>query len=303
MPLKPAHIRVPASTSNLGAGFDCLGLALDRYLEVFFEPRAGGLRIEREGTLAGLDVPLSQDVIARAFITRLRSQGVEASGVLRATSTIPTGRGLGSSAAGTVAGLALAAVVRHLDFNRDAEFVAASEIEGHPDNAAPAVYGGLVAVAREDGAPRAFPLPLSDRIAFAWAAPAVEISTRAARQALPAQVPFATAVDALSRVAALIRGLATGEPHLLRIGFVDALHVPHRLPLIPRAAEAMAAAHEAGAWAVTISGSGSGLLAVCTPGRAEAIALAMGEAFGRAEDGVLAFAARPDPSGARGIGS
>lgn len=301
MPLKPAHIRVPASTSNLGSGFDCLGLALDRYLEVSFEPRPGGFRLERAGTLAAMSVPLGDDAIAKSFVSRLRSQGVEPSGVLSATSTIPVGRGLGSSAAATVAGLALAATVRNHDFNRDAEFIVATDLEGHPDNAAPAVYGGLVAVAREDGAPRAFPLQLSDRIAFAWAAPSVEISTRTAREALPKHVPFATAVEAISRVAALVRGLASADPRLLRIGFEDALHVPYRLPLIPHASEAIAAAQQAGAWAVTISGSGSGLLAVCSPGRAEEVAAAMGGAFGKAGDGVIAFAAHPDPSGARGL--
>jgi homoserine kinase len=301
MPLKPAHIRVPASTSNLGSGFDCLGLALNRYLEVSFEPGPGGLRMERAGTLAGLDIPLSHDAIAQAFVARLRSQGIEPSGILRANSDNPVGRGLGSSAAGTVAGLALAATVRNLDFNRDAEFIVAAELEGHPDNAAPAVYGGLVGVAREDGTPRAFSLELSDRIAFAWASPPVEISTRSAREALPKHLPFATAVEAISRVAALVRGLATGSPRLLRIGFEDALHVPYRLPLIPRATEAIAAAMTAGAWAVTISGSGSGLLAVCSPGRADEIAAAMAAAFGPDLDGIVAFAAQPDPSGARGL--
>ncbi|MGH7502298.1 MAG: homoserine kinase [Longimicrobiales bacterium] len=301
MPLKSAHIRVPASTSNLGAGFDCLGLALDRYLDVTFTPRPGGLRIERAGTLAQLDIPIARDGIAQPFVARLRSEGIEPSGTLSATSTIPIGRGLGSSAAATVAGLALAAVVRRLDFNRDSEFLAAAEIEGHPDNAAPAIYGGLVAVAKEDDHFRAFPLTLSDRIAFAWAAPAVEVATRAARAALPAHVSLATAVDSLSRVAALVRGLATGEPRLLRIGFADSLHVPHRIPLIPRADEAMAAAREAGACAVTVSGSGSGLIAVCSPGRAGEVARAMGEAFGTVEEGVVAFAARPDHSGARGL--
>jgi len=102
-------------------------------------------------------------------------------------------------------------------------------------------------------------------------------------------------------MAALLQGLATGEPELLRIGFADELHVPHRLPLIPGGEAALAAAAEAGAWATTISGAGSGLIAACPLDRAETVAEAIAEAFRRATgaDGVVQFAVRPDLDGVR----
>lgn len=308
--LRPARVRVPCSTSNLGAGFDCIGLALDRYLEAQFAPADGPLRVERMGTLAHLDVDAGEDAVARALRAGLAARGgAGPGGLLRMSSSIPVARGLGSSAAATVAGLALAAAAAGVDLDRPEALVTAAWLEGHPDNAAPALLGGLVGIASDrEGRPRPFRLPLSGEIGFAWAAPPVEVSTAFARRALPDALPHATAVRALGRVAALVRGLATGDPNLLRIGFDDELHVPFRLPLIPGGTAAMVAARAAGAWAVTISGSGSGLIAVCASGSETAVAEAMEAALcaegaeaaairGEGAGAVLAFPLRPDLSG------
>lgn len=313
--LVPARVRVPCSTSNLGAGFDCIGLALDRYLDVEYKPGPDPLRVERAGTLSDLPHDAGDDAIVRAFSEGLDARGIATfGGVLRATSEIPVSRGLGSSAAATVAGLALAAAACGEPFDREAALGPAARLEGHPDNAAPALLGGLVAIADgPDGRPRAFRLPLSGRIGFAWAAPPVEIATEFARRVLPATVPHALAVRALGRVAALVRGLAEADPDLLRAGFADELHVPYRLPLVPGAAEAIAAALEAGAWAVTVSGSGSGLIGVCPTGIEEDVAERMRSALraARVEAGTLAgaraggagavlgFAVRADVEGVR----
>ena len=319
---RAARVRVPASTSNLGSGFDCIGLAVARYLDAAYEPDDAPLRVEREGTLAALSVGADDDILARAFRARLAAHGVsDARGTIRASSDIPLSRGLGSSAAAVVAGLALAdaaagklppecageapghapahalAPAHHTDW-----LDLATELEGHPDNAAPAIFGGLVAVAREEnGALRVVPLPLSPDVGFAYAAPGAEVSTAAARRALPESVPHAVATRALGRLAALLHGLAVADAELIRIGFTDELHVPYRLPLIPGAKEAMDAAREAGAWAVTISGSGSGLIAACEPARAEDVAAAMADAFRRAAgpDGVVYFPAQPALVGVR----
>jgi homoserine kinase len=300
--LRGARVRVPGSTSNLGAGFDCIGLALDRHLDAWWTPGPGPMRVERDGTLTGLPAD-GADLLSQAFLDGLAEHGVAPpGGVLCATSAIPLARGLGSSAAAVVAGLALAAAVVDQALDRDAALAAAVAIEGHPDNAAPALLGGLVGVARDStGAATAFPLPLSTRIDFAWAAPVTEVSTARARAALPADVPHAQAVRSLSRLAALLRGLETADPSLLRIGFEDELHVPFRLPLIPRAGAAFEAARSAGAWAVTISGSGSGLIAACPPGAAGAVASAMDGVFSAEGIGSVAFAASPDRTGARVI--
>ena len=294
---RPARIRVPASTSNLGAGFDCLGLALDFYLEASYTPGPGDLQLERAGTLKGLSGP---DLLLEAFRDAMAQRGLPATGVVRATSEIPIGRGLGSSASATVAGLALGAAAAAEELDRPDALAVATRREGHPDNAAPALMGGLVGVVQgPSGKFVAFRLPLSPDVAFAWAAPAAQVGTAQARTALPETVPHSVATRALSRNAALVQGLASADPDLIRSGFRDELHVPYRLPLIPGGVEAMRAAEDAGAWAVTISGSGSGLIAACQPGLAEAVALAMGGSFRETAGapGVIARPVRCDPHG------
>jgi homoserine kinase len=312
--LKPARVRVPCSTSNLGAGFDCIGLALDRELEVEFGPAdGGGIRLERSGTLERLNVDASEDAVAVAFIAGLAAHGERnVHGELRMSSTIPVARGLGSSAAATVAGLVLAHAATGSRIEADRILQMATQLEGHPDNAAPSLYGGLVGVAATRTERIAFRLSLSPGIGFAWAAPPVEVTTVRARRALPERVDHAVAVRSVSRVASLVHGLATGDARLLRAGFDDELHVPFRLSLIPGANVAIERALAAGAWAVTISGSGSGLFAVTPSGAEAVVAAAMAVAFEAAQpvdsaeaasgsgagSGVIAFAAHPSRTGA-----
>jgi homoserine kinase len=294
---RSARVRVPASTSNLGAGFDCLGLALDFYLEASYSPDSSELRLERAGSLAALTGP---DLLFEALRDALTRRGLAAVGVVRATSEIPIGRGLGSSASATVAGLALGAAAAGDRLDPAQALIIATQREGHPDNAAPALMGGLVGVVPDaTGQPVAFHLSLSTKVAFAWAAPPAQVGTAQARSALPATVPHALAARALARNVALVRGLASADGDLIRAGFRDELHVPYRLPLIPGGAEAMRAGEEAGAWAVTISGSGSGLIAACERGLEHSVAQAMGDAFRTAcgEAGVIARPVRSDPLG------
>lgn len=297
--LRPCGIRVPCSTSNLGAGFDCIGLAFDRYLDAGFEPGASDLMIRRAGTLRDMHEDIHNDRLGLAFIAELKRRGVShAGGMLLATSSIPIGRGLGSSAAATVAGIALAAAACGATLDRDAALAAAVQVEGHPDNAAPSLFGGLMAVASAGhGVPHAMRLPLSDRIGFAFVAPTNSVSTRRARAALPQHVPHSAAARNLGRMAALLHGLATADTQSIRLGFSDELHVPYRLPLIPRATAVFEAAMAAGAWGVTISGSGSGIIAAC-PHDAEAPVLqAMLDAFGGT--GAEALSLRADMHGAQ----
>jgi len=222
----------------------------------------------------------------------MRSVAPSLGGTLTLDSEIPVGRGLGSSAAAVVGGLALGSAIMGVkcDILR-----AARRWESHLDNVAPCLLGGLVAVAES----HAFPLTLSPRIAFAYAAPGVPLSTSKARAALPASVPHAEAAQALGHLAALIRGLETGDVELLQLGFSDSLHVPYRLPLIPGGAAVREAGLGAGAWGVTVSGAGSGLLAVTAPVQAATVAEAMADAF-RAiagPEGVVAFPLVPDSRG------
>jgi homoserine kinase len=292
---KHASIRVPASSSNLGAGFDCIGLALDRYLTAEYVPTpTATLTVERRGTLHALDSrPLSHDLFVTAFRAGAGHSAI--GGTLIMDSEIPVARGLGSSAVAVVGGTALGMAVAGAPIDHARILADAERAEGHLDNAAPSLLGGLVAVAHG----RPFRVPLSDHWSFVFAAPGAELSTARARAALPATVPHAEATRALGRVAALVRALETGDAELLALGLDDTLHVPYRLPLIPGGAEVVEAGRAAGAYGVTVSGAGSGLLAITPPARAEDVAAAMAATFRQTAgpDGVVAFVARPDLNG------
>lgn len=262
-------VRVPGSTSNLGAGFDCLGLALDLWLEARLEPSEAPHRYG--GTLAGLD-PVD-DLTRRMLADRDALEGHR----LVVHSEIPVGKGLGSSAAAIVAGLALARLTLGHPFDRDAIFRGAAQEEGHPDNAGPAVYGGLVLAAH-----RPTKLTLHRDLAVALAIPQHAISTKTARDLLPPAVPRDTAVEQAARSAALVLGLTWGDPDLIDFGMDDRLAVPHRRQLIKGYDAAVAAAMDVGAYGVTISGAGSSLVAVCAREDAAAVAEATAAALTRA---------------------
>ncbi len=298
-PLRTAGVRIPCSTSNLGPGFDTLGLALTRYLRARFEPGGDGLCLERSGTLAALRERDEDDLLAAAFRRVLSGAGARAEGTLFVHSEIPLARGLGSSAAAILAGYDLGRAALGLPPDLEEAFRTTHGHEGHGDNAAPCLLGGLCAVIPGPEGPRPLALPLSPSIGFAYAAPAAGISTAAAREVLPERVPHATAVAELGHLTALLHGLATGDPELIRIGIEDRLHVPHRLALIPGASDALSAGYGAGAWAVTISGSGSGLLALCEPSRSEEVAGAMHEVLSAGIDDPdsVGFALKPDLEG------
>lgn len=257
-----ARIRVPCSTSNLGPGFDLIGLALSLFVEVECTPETG-----RSGHVLELgagtgDWPDSSDNLLLVGFERGRREagGAAHARCFRVTSRIPVSRGLGSSSSAVVAGLLLgAACGPHLP-PRERLLELGLEIEGHPDNVAPALLGGCVLSLPLEGGPvRCVRQALHRSLAFAVAWPAATLQTRAARALLPAQVDFRAAVENPRRLALLLEGLRTGERELIELGSQDRLHVPYRLPKVPSGSAAIAAARAAGAWMATISGSGSGL--------------------------------------------
>jgi homoserine kinase len=265
----PFTVRVPASTSNLGAGFDCLGLALDLWLEARLL-EGSGEPIYR-GTLSGLRA--DQDITLRL----LRAAGLVSGWRLEVDSAISVGKGLGSSGAAVVAGLALAQLAREgqLDYARLLELATAEE--GHPDNVGPAIYGGLFLAGRPGGW-----LAVHASLAPAFGVPERTIDTHEARRVLPRQVPRDVAIAQATGAASLVLGLIEGDPELIARGMEDHLAVPHRKGLIPGFDAAVAAGREAGAYGVTISGAGSALLGIGPKGAAPDIARAVAEALTRA---------------------
>jgi homoserine kinase len=252
-------VRVPASSANLGPGFDCMAAALALALEVEVE-ETGEFAVETE-------LPVArgrENLCVRAFERLHPADGF----TFRIRSEIPLSGGLGSSAAVIVAGLMAA---DHL-FELDADLLAhASDIEGHPDNVAAALYGGFVVCA--DGKATRFDPPTG--LEALAVVPEQAVRTRAAREALPAQVPMEDAVFNVAHAALLTLGLASGDWDLLAAGLQDRLHQQQRASLFPRSFELASRARELGALGATISGAGPTVLVWCFYEQTGAVARAL----------------------------
>jgi len=240
-------VRVPASTANLGPGFDVMAAALALHLE---------LEVVETGTFAvrtELDVPRDRsNLVVRSFEALHPADGFE----FRIASEIPMSGGLGSSAAAALAGLIAA---DHL-FELDADVLAhAVALEGHPDNVAAALHGGVVIC---DG-PRAHRFQPPDGLEAVLVIPQEAVRTAQARSALPATVPLADAAFNVACASILTLGLARADWELIAAGLRDRLHQPYRAHLYPRSAELIAAAPRLGALGATISGAGPTVLCWC----------------------------------------
>lgn len=277
-----ARVRVSASTSNLGPGFDSLGLALSLWLEVTAR-RLGGAGEHQLLALEGSarEWPAaSSNLLVAAFERAQRELGGERAFGFEARSEIPISRGLGSSGAAIAAGLLLGSALAPRPATRAQLLAWALELEGHPDNVAPALLGGCVLSSPAPGGELgALPIPIATSLGFAVAWPEARLETAFARSLLPRTVPLADAVATARALALVIEGLKRGEAQLLAAGNDERLHVPYRLAHIPAAAAALEAARAAGASLATISGSGSALFAISARERAARVAAAMGQAF------------------------
>lgn len=253
-------ITVPASSANLGAGFDALGLALTLYNRVWME-EADGCRIE---TTDGAAVPLDESNMiyhtARLLYARCGRpfRGLH----IVQESNIPMTRGLGSSSACLVAGLLGANTLLGSPLSREDIGDLAAELEGHPDNVAPALLGGLVTSVMDGGRVHTVSVPVTEQIRFALFIPDFELKTEVARAALPDQVSREDAVYNLSRAALMTAALFSGRLDNLRVAVQDRLHQPYRFPMIPGAEPIFYTAYELGAYGVAVSGAGPSLLAI-----------------------------------------
>jgi homoserine kinase len=246
-------VRVPASSANLGPGYDVMAAALAMPLE---------LEVEESGEFSfdpgDLAVSRGRDnLLVRAFESLSPADGI----AFRLRSGIPLSRGLGSSAAAIVAGLFAADHLFELALSREEILVKATELEGHPDNVAAAIYGGFVLCGQdESGAPVATQFDPPGGLEGVIVIPDEEVSTEGARKAIPAEIPLADAVANVSAASQLVLGLQRADLDLVSRGLADRLHQPRRRHLYPRSMELVDTARRLGALGATISGAGPSVL-------------------------------------------
>lgn len=259
--------RAPASSANLGPGFDTLAVALGLYVEVSVRSRPAGLLVTSYGE--GADLPRdASHLAARVAVEVLGHDRVE----IGVSSRVPVARGLGSSAALAVAAAAAAGA--------SDPFEHAVAVDGHPENAAASAFGGLVAAAVVDGRPVSRRLVLDPEFRFVVVIPDRELATTAARQVLPASVPREDAVFNLSHMGLLVAGMADHR-QLLAVAGDDRLHQGPRSALFPEAPSLLSGLRHAGALTSCWSGAGPSLLGICSAASAPAVAAGARELMSR----------------------
>lgn len=284
-------VSVPATSANLGPGYDFLGAALewrDHYRATLSEESLSGsgepdVTVSVTGHAASQDVPAdASNLVAAAMLRGLREWGVDVPARLRleCRNEIPHGRGLGSSSAAIVGGLGLAQACISPERRPSAAEVLelAAAIEGHPDNVAPAVLGGFTPTWVDNAGAHALRLPPHARVSPVVAVPAETLATSKARGMMPAEVPLAQATFNASRAALLLWAL-TNEPELLLPATDDRIHQQRRAPAYPASAELVGGMREAG-FAAVISGAGPTVLVLALDDPAEAVAALRGMASG-----------------------
>jgi homoserine kinase len=291
------QVRVPASSANLGPGFDALGLALALYNDVTLEESDRvSLTITGEG--AGRLDSGPENVVARGVLMAVEAAGRSLRGAtLHCVNRIPLGRGLGSSAAAWVGGLVGGNALLGGPLDRDTLLSLAARAEGHPDNVAAAMLGGLTVSCSTEGRIVAVALPVPPDIRWVVLVPEVESSTREARAVLPDSVPRADAVFNVQRVSLLLAALGMGRDDLLDLAMHDRLHQPYRLRLFPWMSAVEAAARQAGALGCVLSGAGSAMLAAAR-GPTESVERAMEAALRAAGGTGKAMSLAVDTAGA-----
>ncbi len=254
-------VRVPATSANLGPGFDVLGLALGLYNEIVYD-EAGRVTVTIEGEGAGRLDTGADNVVARAVRMAYEAAGRRFPGAaIRCINRIPPARGLGSSAAAWVGGLVAANAMLGSPLERDTLLTLACRAEGHPDNVAAALLGGLTVSCVAGETVVALSLPVPANLLWVVLVPETESSTSEARAVLPDTVKRADAVFNLQRMGLLLAALASGRVDVLGAAMEDRLHQPQRQTLFPWMDAVRQAALEAGALGCVLSGAGPSLLA------------------------------------------
>ena len=280
--MTPIRVMAPATTANLGPGYDCLGLALDLWnrLEVLLDMPAPDSKplVEVVGEGAGELADDSNNLVYHAMGFLFQEAGRDMPAVrLRCHNEIPLERGLGSSAAAISSGLVAANVLCGNRFSSNELLEMAATIEGHPDNVAAALLGGLQLVVTDQDRLYTAPISVPPDLSAVLFIPEFRIATSEARAVLPEKIDVADAVYNMGRTALFVAGMATNHPDYFAVATQDRLHQPYRLPLFPAMRLLFEAARAAGALGVFLSGSGSTVLAL-SQGREMTVAYEMAEA-------------------------
>lgn len=300
---------MPATSANLGAGFDCLGLALGLMNEVRVgraDGRRTTYRVHGHGA-AEIETHPEHNLFDRALSGTLRSLGVRRPALsVQMVNRIPWRRGLGSSAAAAVSGVAAGVAVAGQVLDAEELVRRALPFEGHPDNIVPAAAGGFT-VATMDGKSARFVRLAPPALVAVVLMPELEVATSEARRRLPERVPFGDAVHNVGRAALFAAAVAAGRLDLLDLATEDRLHQPYRAPLVPGFDRVVGAARRAGAAGAFLSGSGPTILALAERERAEPVRTAMVRAWkrhgeGAATDTVLPLARRGCRASGRLVG-
>lgn len=276
-------VSVPATTANIGPGFDCLGAALTRYNRFLFT--LGSDSTPLHISLTGLDcdrIATNQSNLAYiAFCKCFERLGQPVPPVqMEITLDVPLARGLGSSSTAIVGGILGANALAGFPLESAALAQLAIDIEGHPDNVVPALLGGCrLATVNDQGVSTLCDIPWHPEVVPVVVVPAFEVSTAKARQVLPQHYSRTDAVYTLGHLGLLLRGLSTAHEVWLRTAIGDRIHEPYRKALIPGYDTVVQAAIDAGAYGVTISGAGPTLLALGKADKAAAIAQTMAQTW------------------------
>ena len=286
---RSVRVRVPATSANLGPGFDALGVACTLYNEMTLTlTHEKGLHISARGEGAAYIPGDERNIVWKSiqYFLQRADRAEEFQGAkIRMNNRIPLSRGLGSSATAIVAGLTAANAIVGSPFDRQDLLQLATDIEGHPDNVAPAIYGGFTVNTVTNGHVECFSFLPRIFMRFVVMVPDFYLSTKSAREVLPSEVPMKDAVFNVSHAAMMVAALARGSEKHLGNAFEDALHQNYRASLIPGMFDVFAAAKKAGAYGAVLSGAGPCLIAFVPEHRkcTEEVAAAMQEAF-RAHD-------------------
>ncbi|MBL6880797.1 MAG: homoserine kinase [Synechococcus sp. BS30m-G31] len=277
-------VDVPATTANLGPGFDCLGAALD--LNNRFAMRrieGGGERFELiiEGSEGSHLRGGPENLVYRAAQRVWKAAGLEPVALeARVRLAVPPARGLGSSATAIVAGLMGANALMGEPLSKEKLLELAIDIEGHPDNVVPSLLGGLCMTAKAASQRwRVVRCEWTRTVKAVVAIPSIRLSTSEARRAMPKTIPIGDAVVNLGALTLLLQGLRTGNGDLISDGMHDRLHEPYRWRLIKGGDQVKQAAMDAGAWGCAISGAGPSVLALCAEDKGMAVSRAMVRAW------------------------